>query len=89
MEEEQGMGKEILVYEMIFIFTRIMLILEERGIPRSKPNGVSVCGEVWLFLLSSNSEIEGRLCTLLFDLETMLCFQRAPILPKNTIKISS
>ncbi len=23
-----------------------MLILEERGIPRSKPNGVSVCGEV-------------------------------------------
>ena len=46
MEEEQGMGKEILVYEMIFIFTRIMLILEERGIPRSKPNGVSVCGEV-------------------------------------------
>ena len=63
-----------------------MLILEERGIPRSKPNGVSVCGEVWLFLLSSNSEIEGRLCALLFDLEPMLCFQHVSVLPKNTIR---
>lgn len=29
-----------------FAFARIMLILEERSMPRSKPNGVSVCGEV-------------------------------------------
>lgn len=35
-----------------------MLILEERGIPRSKPNGVSVCGEVCHGLPFASQQIE-------------------------------
>ncbi len=36
----------VYLHTVAFVFTQIMLIREDRGIPRSKPNGVSVCGEV-------------------------------------------
>ena len=41
-----------------FAFTRIMLILEESSIPRSKPNGVSVCGEVCHVLPFASQQIK-------------------------------